>query len=314
MKIWVTGGAGFIGSNLIRALNKSGYENIVVIDDLTDGRKIFNLNKVKIADYVDYTSAEKYMNDEMAPQMIFHQGACSDTGEWNGKYIMENNYEFSKKILSYACTNKIKLTYASSASVYGKGKVFKEDSLLEMPINAYAYSKYLFDKYVGNAIGNATTQIVGLRYFNVYGPGEGHKGRMASVIYHMNNALENGEEIKLFRGTDGYADGDQMRDFVHVDDIAAVNMWTMDNEIKSGVYNCGTGKARSFNDIANAVIAAKGEGSIKYIDIPETLIPSYQSYTKADIGKLRSAHYRREFINIEEGIEKYIRVTKHYEK
>lgn len=305
MKIWVTGGAGFIGSNIIKSLNNKGYEDIVVIDDLTNGKKIFNLNKLKIFDYVDRRDIEKYMDQEPIPEMIYHQGACSNTNEWDGRYIFERNYDFSKTILNYALIKNTKLTYASSASVYGTGRWFEEDSNVELPINAYAYSKHLFDEYVRKIIGKYSNQIIGLRYFNVYGPGEGHKGKMASVMYHMNNAINRGAPISLFKGNDGYADGGQMRDFVYIDDIVAVNLWTMTNNMASGIYNCGSGRARSFNDVANAVIKVKGAGEIQYIEFPDHLVGSYQSFTKADLTKLRAAGYTNEFCCVEEGIAKY---------
>ncbi|MFK5971541.1 MAG: ADP-glyceromanno-heptose 6-epimerase [Candidatus Marithrix sp.] len=309
--IIVTGGAGFIGSNIVKALNKRGYTKILVVDNLTNGEKFKNLTDCEIFDYQDKASFLKRLiaKEYFSPciDAIFHQGACSSTTEWDGRYMMANNYEYSKTILHYCLSKHIPLFYASSASVYGEGKIFRESRNLENPLNMYGYSKFLFDQYVRQVLSTATSQVIGLRYFNVYGPREQHKGSMASVAYHLHQQLLAGnEEIQLFEGCDGYANGEQRRDFIYVDDVVNVNLWFMDHPDKTGIFNVGTGRSQPFNDIAKAVIKWHKKGRIKYIPFPDHLKGRYQSFTQADISNLLDIGYNRSFRVVEEGVKNYL--------
>ena len=308
--IIVTGGAGFIGSNLVRALNRAGHTNILVVDDLRDAHKILNLSDCRIAEYLDMHEFATRMatGQDFAPKLeaIFHQGACTDTTEWNGLLMMRTNYEFSRHLLRYATERRVPLVYASSASVYGAGRDFRVSEDGERPINVYAFSKLMFDRHVRQVTASFRSPVVGLRYFNVYGPGEAHKARMASVIHHFREQLKTGDEIRLFRGSDGYGDGEQSRDFIHVDDVVAVNLWAWQQGAKSGIFNVGTGQARSFNDLARAVLKWHGRGRIEFIPFPEHLKGSYQSYTQADLTGLRAAGHSAPFIPIEEGVPRYL--------
>lgn len=308
--IVVTGGAGFIGSNIIKGLNKLGLTDILVVDDLTDGRKFSNLVGLHIKDYMDKDLflQRVYENDDFNTDIstIFHQGACSSTTEWNGRYMMENNYEYSKVLLHYCMNRGINFLYASSAATYGDGKIFKETIEHEAPLNVYGYSKYLFDQYVRQVIDNANIQIAGFRYFNVYGPNEYHKDSMASVAFHLNNQIKEKNRVKLFEGCDGYDNGEQRRDFIYVDDVVDVNLWFYQHSNVKGIFNVGTGKSQPFNDIAKAVIQYHGRGEIDYIPFPENLKGRYQSFTQADITKLREAGYNKAFKTVEEGVALYL--------
>lgn len=306
--IVVTGAAGFIGSNLVKKLNQIGVKNILAVDDLIDGRKIFNLADCDISDYLDkevflQRLATGELDDKV--EVIFHQGASSDTTEWDGRMMMENNYEYSKKLLHFCLKNQLQYIYASSASVYGGSSEFVEKREVEKPLNVYAYSKFLFDQYVREQAKSAS-QVVGLRYFNVYGPREQHKGGMASVAYHFNNQLLENGVCKLFEGTESYANGGQLRDFVYVDDVVKVNLWFWKNRDVSGIFNCGTGRCQSFNDVAETVIKFHGKGTIEYVPFPEKLKGAYQSYTQADISRLRDAGYSEEFYSVEQGVPEYL--------
>ncbi|NNE07444.1 MAG: ADP-glyceromanno-heptose 6-epimerase [Gemmatimonadetes bacterium] len=317
--ILVTGGAGFIGSNIVRALNERGETDIIVVDDLTDGRKIFNLADLAIRDYWDRDDLFARIEAPGAAKgirAVFHQGACSATTEWDGRMMMQRNYEYSKR-LYHVCTGAgVPFFYASSASVYGRGETFREDPACESPINVYAYSKFLFDRYVRNDRGwggsgppnheTAGSPVVGMRYFNVYGPREQHKGSMASVAFHLHNQLREGDEVRLFAGSGGYGDGEQKRDFVFVEDAVAVNLWFLDHAERSGIFNVGTGRAQPFNDVARAVIDWRGRGRIKYIPFPDSLRGSYQNYTEADLTALRAAGYDKPFASVEEGVKRYL--------
>jgi len=308
--IVVTGGAGFIGSNIVKALNDQGHNDILVVDDLTDGRKFKNIANCKIADYIDKDEFLLKINNKKESfeyiKTIFHQGACSTTTEWNGKFMMQNNYEYSKAVLNFCLERHIPFIYASSAAIYGNNTTFKEELEHEAPINVYGYSKFLFDQYVREILPKANCQIVGLRYFNVYGPYEFHKGSMASIAFHLSQQLLNNEPIKLFEGSGGYTDGEQQRDFVYVDDAVAVNLWFYENANQSGIFNVGTGRCQSFNDVAHAVINWHGKGKIEYIPFPEKLKNSYQSYTQADITKLREIEYDAKFKTVEQGVKLYL--------
>lgn len=311
--IIVTGGAGFIGSNLVRALNRAGRNDILVVDDLRDAHKILNLRDVRIADYLDMHEflARITAGQELAPRIeaIFHQGACTDTTEWNGLLMMRVNYDFSRQVLAWATARRVPLVYASSASVYGAGRDFRVSEECERPINVYAFSKLMFDRHVRQVTASFTAPVTGFRYFNVYGPGEAHKGRMASVIHHFNEQLKAGDEIRLFEGSDGFGDGEQRRDFIHVDDVVAANLWALDTG-RSGIFNLGTGAARSFNDVAAAVLRWHGRGHIRYVPFPDHLRGSYQSYTQADLTGLRAAGYAAPFLDIEAGVSRYLDVLK----
>lgn len=308
--IIVTGGAGFIGSNIIKGLNRQGVTDILAVDDLTDGTKFVNLADCQIADYLD---KEQFLNkikqdprSFSTAKVIFHQGACSTTTEWNGRYMLDNNYEYSKVLLHHALSHRIPFIYASSAAVYGMEQEFKEHSTYEKPLNVYGYSKLLFDQYVRRIMPTVNSQIVGLRYFNVYGPAEQHKGSMASVAWHFNKQLQEQGKLKLFTGSDGYADGEQRRDFVFVDDVVKVNLWFWQHATHSGIFNCGTGRSQSFNDVACAVISWHGRGEIEYIPFPETLEGRYQSFTEANITALRNVGYTDKFASVEEGVKAYL--------
>lgn len=310
IRVLVTGGAGLIGSNLIKNLNKNGIEEILVVDDLTDGSKITNLSTVKFVDYVD---KDDFKADEFKDiECIFHLGACSSTTERNGRYLMKNNYEYSKKLLHHASDHNIKYIYASSASVYGLGKNgYREGSSCELPINPYAFSKFQFDRYVRNNLHRLKNVTIGLRYFNVYGPGEHAKGDMASVIYKFYNQAVQENSIKLFGAGEGANAGEHMRDFVHVDDCASVNFWMFENQQKSGIYNIGTGTPTSFNTIAEIIkywfFKNKNlDLQVQYIDFPESLKGQYQSYTCADLDLLRSQGYNNKLISIQDGINSYL--------
>lgn len=307
--IIITGGAGFIGSNLVQGLNARGITDILVVDDMTDGRKCLNLSDANIFDYLDKDDflARIQAGQSFGPvQAVFHQGACSATTEWDGKFVMRVNYEYSKVLLGWATAQRVPFYYASSASVYGAGTVFKEARGNEHPLNAYAFSKFLFDEHLRPQLRGLRSPVVGLRYFNVYGPREQHKGSMASVAFHMQQQLKAGDAVRLFEGSDGYGPGGQERDFIYVDDVVAVNLWLLEHPAVSGIFNCGTGRAQSFNEVAQAVIAHHDRGQIEYIPFPEHLKGRYQSYTQAEMAALRRAGYTAPFLSVEQGVQRYM--------
>lgn len=305
----ITGGAGFIGSNMVKALNGRGITDILVVDDLKEGKKFLNLADCDIADYMDRLDFLGRLKAGWRPastiEALIHEGACSATTEWDGEFIMANNYEYSKALLHWCQDHAVPFIYASSASVYGMGPVFREERRYERPLNMYAFSKFQFDQYVRRCRSLAS-QVVGLRYFNVYGPREQHKGAMASVAYHLHNQLLADGRLRLFTGTDGYGDGEQQRDFIHVDDTVAVKLWLLDQPSVSGIFNVGTGRAQSFNEVARAVIAHHGKGEIEYIPFPEHHKGCYQNYTQADISALRRAGYDADFLPVEAGVSRYL--------
>jgi len=322
----VTGAAGFIGANLIRALNRRGERNIIAVDNLTRGDKFHNLVDCEVADYFDKTAFLEVLAGgafEGVIEAVLHQGACSDTVETDGRYMMDNNYRWSVELLEYCQSEEIPLIYASSAAVYGGGSVFRESREFERPLNVYGYSKFLFDQFVRRQMAQRTAPIVGLRYFNVYGPGERHKGRMASVAMHFYDQYQANGKVRLFAGSDGYADGGQQRDFVSVDDVVAVNLHFLGLIDASGIYNCGSGRAQAFNDVAVAMInacrARAGESPltlasmrtadlIEYFPMPADLARKYQSFTEADLGLLRSSGYKHAFSTVDEGVQRYVEV------
>lgn len=312
--IIVTGGAGFIGSNIVKTLNQQGRTDIIIVDDLSDGQKFRNIVDCDIADYWDKDNfLNRIQTKNGLPlniEVIFHEGACSSTTEWDGKFMMQNNYEFSKTLLHFCLEHSIAFIYASSAATYGGSAQFTESREFEKPLNVYGYSKWQFDQYVRNLNLDKKTQVVGLRYFNVYGPREQHKGSMASVAFHLHNQLLKGENPKLFAGCDGYPDGGQLRDFIYVDDIVAVNLWLFAHPDIHGIFNVGTGKAQSFKDVANAVIDFHQTGEIKYIPFPDHLKGSYQSFTEADMHKLRAAGYDAPFKTVQEGVALYLKALR----
>lgn len=301
--IAVTGGAGFIGSNIVRGLNKRGFDDILVIDDLSDGSKHKNLNRLNFYDYIDYEDFTAELNS-FDIEVIFHQGACSDTTEPDGRYMMDLNYNYTKNLWRYSMERGIRFLYASSASVYGDGHDgFRESCECEYPLNVYAFSKYQTDRYLRRNWGLVKSQTVGLRYFNVYGPNENHKGKMASVAFHLFNQIKRGEHMKLFEGSENFR-----RDFIHVDDVVNVNMFFMEHPEISGIFNCGTGKAQSFMDIADAMRSVYPEASLDMIPFPDELKGKYQDFTEADLTNLRKAGYNGSFMNVADGVKDYIEV------
>jgi ADP-L-glycero-D-manno-heptose 6-epimerase len=320
----ITGAAGFIGSNLLRALNARGISNVIAVDDLTHGERCANLVDCQIDDYLDkeeFIAALGRGAFNSAVTAVLHQGACSDTTESNGRYMMQNNFRYSQQLLDFCAAQKTPFIYASSAAVYGNHddhSGFRESPECEKPLNVYGYSKFLFDQTVRRR--THASQVVGLRYFNVYGVREQHKGRMASVAYHFFNQYRGSGKVRLFEGSGGYGNGEQRRDFVSVDDVVKVNLYFLDSPSASGIYNCGTGAAQSFNDVAVAAINAcrqsRGEGQlaltamqaqglIEYIPFPQDLTGKYQSYTQADLTALRAAGYNAPFLSVEQGVARY---------
>ena len=320
----VTGAAGFIGSNLVKALNARGETGILAVDNLEQGDKFRNLVDCDIADYVDRDEfllrlADGDFDDDIAT--IFHQGACSDTTESDGRYMLANNYRYSVRLLQHCQDNDVPFLYASSAAVYGAGPEFREERACEMPLNVYGYSKALFDQYVRGMLGERGAQVAGFRYFNVYGPREQHKGRMASVVWHFFNQYRKDGRVRLFEGSGGYGAGEQRRDFVSVEDVVRVNLDFLDHPERSGIFNVGTGAAATFNAVAAATINACREaegsealpftelhraGAIEYIAFPPELAGKYQSYTQADLARLRAAGYAAPMLAVDEGVRRCV--------
>ncbi len=302
--IIVTGGAGFIGSNVVHALNSIGYTEILVVDNLSAGAKFFNLVDLEFIDYIDKTEFRAGImsaRDMGQIDAIFHLGACSNTTEWDGKYMMDNNYQYSKDILHFCLDRKIPFLYASSAAVYGdRDHDFIEERQYEKPLNIYGYSKFLFDQYVRTLLPQVSSPVCGLRYFNVYGPRESHKGSMASVAFHLNSQIKCGESPKLFMGSENFK-----RDFIHVDDVTAVNVWCWQNRV-SGIFNCGTGQAESFQVVADTLVDYYQSLPVEYVTFPDKLKGCYQSYTQADLTKLRSAGYDKPFKSVAMGVKAYL--------
>lgn len=323
MGIIVTGAAGFIGSNLVKALNARGLTDIVAVDNLKRAEKVPNLTDLEIADFLDKRDFIDMLRGGLDGEFeaVFHQGACSDTMESDGRYMMENNYRYSLDLLDWAQERGIPFIYASSASVYGGGKVFTETRAHEAPLNVYGYSKFLFDQVVRRRLPAAASQVAGFRYFNVYGPREAHKGRMASVAFHFFNQYLAEGRVRLFEGSAGYGPGEQIRDFISVEDVVRVNLFFLDHPAISGIFNVGTGKAETFNAMAaatiNAIRRARGEpartldelrgaGTIEYVPFPAQLVGKYQSYTQADMAALRKAGYGEPFLGVGEGVGRYV--------
>lgn len=308
--IIVTGGAGFIGSNIVRELNCQGRNDILIVDNFGKSEKFRNLVGLR---YLDYCHKNDFMQkleqgefDSAVIEAVFHEGACSDTMEYDCNYMMANNYEYSKNLLHFCLRRKIPFLYASSASTYGSGENgFREGEACEGALNIYAFSKLTFDRYVRGLLPAIQSQVVGLKYFNVYGPQENHKGRMASIAYQLYNQMKQNGYLKLFKGIDGYGDGEQKRDFVYVKDLVRVKLWFWRQQGASGIYNCGTGKAHTFNEVARAVIQYFGQGRIEYVDFPEILRGKYQNYTEADLCKLLSTGYDGGFHALADAVAEY---------
>ncbi|WP_420992865.1 ADP-glyceromanno-heptose 6-epimerase [Cupriavidus sp. 30B13] len=324
MTIIVTGAAGFIGSNLVKGLNDRGEDNVVAVDNLTRAEKFHNLVDCDIRDYVDKTEfLARFARGEFGKvRAVFHEGACSDTMEHDGRYMMENNYRYTRALMEACLEQGTQFLYASSAATYGASQVFREDREHEQPLNVYGYSKFLFDQVVRRTLPSALSQIVGFRYFNVYGPREAHKGRMASVAFHNFNQFRADGTVKLFGEYGGYGPGGHTRDFVSVEDVVKVNLFFLEHPDKSGIFNLGTGHAQPFNDIASAVVNTLREaedkprlsleelvqeGLVEYIKFPDALRGKYQCYTQSDMSRLRAAGYKEAFYTVEEGVSRYCR-------
>jgi len=322
--IVVTGGAGFIGSNLVRGLNDRGVGDIIVVDNLSSAEKVKNLSGLEIVDYYDKSDFLCLIQNPTERTALFdnltailHQGACSDTMAKDGQYVMRNNFSYSKSLYHFCRDQQVPLIYASSASVYGDGKVFVEAAEYESTLNAYAYSKLLFDNYVRRQ-GKALMQCAGLRYFNVYGPREQHKARMASVAWHFFNQYQAEGKVRLFEGSGGYHNGEQRRDFISVEDVVKVNLWFLDNPDVSGIFNVGTGNCQSFNEVAVSVlntlssdsvpdaVSAVDRGILEYVPMPQALHGKYQSFTQANLENLRNAGYSEPFLTVEQGVSRYV--------
>jgi ADP-L-glycero-D-manno-heptose 6-epimerase len=319
----VTGAAGFIGANLVKALNDAGVDDIIAVDDLTNGEKFVNLADCAIADYLDKDAFLETLQSgsmDSAIEAVLHQGACSDTTERNGRFMLSNNYEYSKMLLEFCTSEQVPLIYASSAAVYGARTGFRENPESEAPLNVYGYSKLLFDQYARRHAADRSASVVGLRYFNVYGDREQHKGRMSSVAYHFYNQYRATGRVTLFEGSGGYGDGEQRRDFISVEDVVKVNLFFLRQRDNSGIYNVGTGVAQTFNEVAvatvNACREARGESTltledmrglamIRYIPFPDDLKGKYQSYTQADVSALRAAGYSAPFLTVQQGVQRY---------
>lgn len=322
--IVITGGAGFIGSNLVKSFNQDSGADIMVVDNMANTAKINNLADCTIADYRDKNDFfQSIARFDPIPglEAVLHQGACSDTMVTDGRYVMQNNYQYSKALLEYCEHFKVPFLYASSASVYGGNQNFVEESRFEQPLNAYAYSKLAFDQHLRFRQPEISIPVVGLRYFNVYGPREQHKGRMASVAFHFFNQFKDDGRVRLFQGCDGYADGDQLRDFISVEDVVKVNRHFLQNPQHSGIYNLGTGRCQSFNDVAQTVVnyfltkqgaleqsleSMVNHGLIQYIAFPDSLVGKYQSFTQADMSKLKKTDYTDEFLTVQQGVRRYM--------
>ena len=314
--IIVTGGAGFIGSCIVRTLNDLGIEDIVIVDHISDTDKWMNICNKKYLEYINRdTFLNKIHNFDGKITHIIHMGACSSTTEKNFDFLYQNNFEYSKALWSYCAEQKICFIYASSAATYGDGKMGfddKEDIRYLRPLNGYGYSKQLFDLWVEREIknGNRTPkQHVGLKFFNVYGPNEYFKGSMASVIFHTyNEVLQTGKKGLFKSYKEGFKNGEQLRDFIYVKDICKVITFILSNSNINGLYNLGTGKARSFNDLVNATFnAMEIKPCIEYIDMPENIKNKYQYYTQAEMSKLRSVGYVEPFYSLEDGVTDYVR-------
>ena len=308
--IVVTGACGFIGSNLVHALNARGRQDLILVDDLKDGHKFVNLAGATLADYFDWREFlpqfDRLAQSGKGIDAVYHLGACSNTMEWDGQFMMSQNFTCSRELLDACERHGIPMVYASSASVYGLNADCVETPACERPLNVYAFSKLAFDQHLRQRLPLLRTRVVGLRYFNVYGPREQHKGRMASVAFHFNNQLKNGDEVKLFGASHGVAAGEQTRDFIHVDDAVEQTLWFGEHAAVSGVFNCGTGRTASFNEVARAVIDWHGRGRITYVPFPSDLLAAYQNRTCADLERTRAAGFQVAMRDVSAGVRAYL--------
>jgi ADP-L-glycero-D-manno-heptose 6-epimerase len=317
----VTGGAGFIGSNLVHELNAHGITDILIVDNFANAKKFVNLHGARYVDYLDKREFRRAMREGSLGigkvEAILHQGACSNTLEDDGVYMMDNNFEYTREVLKFAIGEGAPLVFASTAAVYGLSGPGRFTLTIEneRPLNIYGYSKLVFDHYFRRELELDRVPItaVGLRYFNVYGPREQHKGRMASVIHHFTKQMKEIGKVKLFGGTGGYGDGEQRRDFVYVRDLARLNMFFAqigpyaakageDRKLYRGLANAGSGKSRTFNDVAKALMSVHGECPIEYIHFPADLEGRYQHFTEADLTALRELGYDGPMTELEAGI------------
>lgn len=314
----VTGGAGFIGSNVVDGLNRQGHTDVVVVDNLTQGDKFLNIRDLVLADFIDKgvfrDKLRRGVFDKKHIKAIFHQGACSDTMEYDGRYMMDNNFTYSKELLKLALDRKIPFVYASSAAVYGASTAFREHPNNEAPLNVYGYSKLLFDRFVARLQPRLRSTVAGLRYFNVYGPREHHKGRMASMVYQLYQQLRTTGVATLFEGSGGYGHGEQRRDFISVADVVWVNLFLAQQPALCGVFNVGTGQSRSFNAIARHLCTRLGRGEIRYKAMPDGLAKKYQNFTEADVTYLRQTGLNRPFTSLETGIDRLIQAEQQQQR
>ena len=319
MDFWVTGGAGFIGSALAKELNNNSIYDILIVDDLSNGEKFSNLKKLTFSEYIDIDDflSRLELNSLNIPKCIFHQGAITNTMERDGKLMFKYNYTFSVKLFNWATKNKVPFIYASSAAVYGLNEICIENKSYENPINVYGYSKLAFDNYVRRNLSKIESQVVGLRYFNVYGYGEQNKGNMASTVFQFYKQYIKHNKIKLFGEYLNYDKGLQCRDFIYIDDVVETIIWLYQNNNVSGIFNLGTGITASFNDVAKEIISNHIEVDekifkdiVEYIKFPENLKGRYQSYTLANMSAIKSFGFEKKFFNIKEGISRYIEKLK----
>lgn len=311
--IIVTGGAGFIGSALIASLNRRKITDILVVDQLGTDEKWKNLRNLAFADYVEKADLlEMILNKglDRPIEAIFHLGACSDTTESDASYLLKNNYEYTKILAQWAAGNNVRFIYASSAATYGSGEAGfadAEDRIETLcPLNMYGYSKHMFDLWARR--NGLLGKIVGLKYFNVFGPNEYHKGNMRSFIVKAFEQINACGTVRLFKSYESdYADGEQVRDFIYVKDAVEMTLFFLDNLNLGGLYNVGTGQARMWNDLVTAVFAAMGkEPKIEYIDMPDSIRNQYQNFTRAEMAKLRKAGYDRDVMSLEDAIGEYV--------
>ena len=309
--IIVTGGAGFIGSCVVRTLNDAGCDDIIIVDNIAETDKWMNMRNKKFIKYVHKSQFLQELPTYQNVEAIIHMGAQSSTTERNFDYLWINNFEYTKVLWNYCAEKQISFIYASSAATYGDGTLgFRDTMDIDelRPLNGYGYSKQLFDQWVKHQAKDFPKQHVGLKFFNVYGPNEYFKGSMASMVFHGFNQIKSDGEIRLFKSCNpNYEDGGQLRDFVYVKDICRVIAWMLENPSISGLFNVGTGQAQSFRELAEASFHALGmEPNIRYIDMPEKLRGKYQYYTQADIKHLRLVGYKNPFANVEEGVKDYV--------